>query len=171
MYNRRALIKATQHAGAVGYILKDDFYSFDKLDQIILDIHQGDIYYSPEVERLLSRDTESAPTLTRRQSEILSYIASSPNLTTGQLAEQLNLAPSTIRNHLSDAYIRLGVSRFNLSDFKGTPIGFNYPGKITNSFRFGEFISGIHVVPLDFPPHLTIIKIGPKVILLIPVQL
>jgi DNA-binding NarL/FixJ family response regulator len=111
MYNRRALIKATQHAGAIGYILKDDFFSFDKLDQIILDVADGGIYYSPEVEQLLSHTGINTPTLTRRQSEILSYIASSPNLTTGQLAERLNLAPSTIRNHLSDAYIRLGVSR------------------------------------------------------------
>jgi len=111
MYNRRALIKATQHAGAIGYILKDDFGSFEKLDEIILEIAEGGIYYSPEVEQMLSRKGQSTPRLTKRQSEILSYIASSPNLTTGELADQLNLAPSTIRNHLSDAYIRLGVKR------------------------------------------------------------
>jgi DNA-binding NarL/FixJ family response regulator len=111
MYNRRALIQATQHAGAVGYILKDDFKSFEKLDQIILDVAEGGIYYSPEVEKLISLPSDETQILTKRQSEILSYIASSPNLTTGQLAEELNLAPSTIRNHLSEAYIRLGVNR------------------------------------------------------------
>ncbi|MEN8241906.1 MAG: response regulator transcription factor [Chloroflexota bacterium] len=127
MYDRRALIKATQHAGAIGYILKDDFESFEKLDEIILEIAEGGIYYSPEVEQRLSRNGQSTPRLTKRQSEILSYIASSPNMTTGQLAEQLNLAPSTIRNHLSDAYIRLGVNRLNSAIAKARKLGLITP--------------------------------------------
>jgi DNA-binding NarL/FixJ family response regulator len=127
MYNRRALIKATQRAGAVGYILKDDFSSFDILDQIILDIADGGIYYSPEAEKLLHLPREDTPSLTRRQSEILSYIASSPNLTTGELAQQLNLAPSTIRNHLTEAYIRLGVNRLASAITKARQLGLITP--------------------------------------------
>ena len=127
MYNRKALIQATQFAGAVGYILKDDFQSFEKLDQIILDIAEGGIYYSPEVEKLISKPTNRPPILTKRQSEILSYIASSPDLTTGQLAEELNLAPSTIRNHLSDAYLRLGVNRLHSAIAEARKLGLITP--------------------------------------------
>jgi DNA-binding NarL/FixJ family response regulator len=127
MYNRRALIKATQRAGAVGYILKDDFSSFDILDQIILDIADGGIYFSPEAEKLLYLPREDAPSLTKRQSEILSFIASSPNLTTGELAKQLNIAPSTIRNHLSEAYIRLGVNRLPSAISKARQLGLITP--------------------------------------------
>jgi DNA-binding NarL/FixJ family response regulator len=127
MYNRRALIKATQQAGAVGYILKDDFASFEKLDEIILEVAEGGIYYSPEAEKLLAHPHKDAPNLTKRQSEILSYLASSPNLTTGQLAEKLSLAPSTIRNHLSDAYIRLGVNRLPSAISKARQLGLITP--------------------------------------------
>lgn len=127
MYNRRALIRATRHAGAAGYILKDDLESFEKLDKIILQLAKGGIYYSPEVEKLLSLPTEDHPALTKRQSEILSFFASSPNLTTGQLAEKLHLAPSTIRNHLSDAYLRLGVSRLPSAISKARKLGLITP--------------------------------------------
>lgn len=127
MYNRRALIKATQRAGAIGYILKDDFSSFDILDQILLDVAEGGIYYSPEAEKLLFHPRSDTPSLTKRQSEILSFIASSPNLTTGELARKLNLAPSTIRNHLSEAYIRLGVNRLPSAISKARQLGLITP--------------------------------------------
>lgn len=127
MHNRRALIRATQQAGAVGYILKDDLASFDRLDEILLEIADGGIYYSPEAEKLISHPKEDIPKLTKRQSEILSYLASSPNLTTGELAEELNLAPSTIRNHLSDTYLRLGVNRLPSAISKARQLGLIAP--------------------------------------------
>lgn len=127
MYNRRALIKATQQVGAVGYILKDDFVSFENLDEIIIAVAEGGIYYSPEAEKLLAHPTEDTPVLTTRQSEILSYLASAPSLTTGQLAKKLNLAPSTIRNHLSDAYIRLGVKRLPSAIARARKLGLIVP--------------------------------------------
>jgi DNA-binding NarL/FixJ family response regulator len=111
----------------VGYILKDDYLSFEKLDQIILDVAEGGVFYSPEAKKLLTHPTNNSQVLTKRQSEILSYFASSPNLTTGQLAEELNLAPSTIRNHLSEAYIRLEVNRLPSAISKARQLGLITP--------------------------------------------
>ncbi|HKJ28464.1 MAG TPA: response regulator transcription factor, partial [Anaerolineales bacterium] len=108
MHNRPALIKATKNAGASGYILKDDVASFKNLDQILLDVLRQEIYFSPEAEKLIA-NPEEIPSLTKRQGEILSLLASAPDLTTREMAEQLHISPSTVRNHLSDIYLKLGV--------------------------------------------------------------
>ena len=121
MHNRPALIRAIKEAGASGYILKDDIESFRRLDEILLDIAHEGIYFSPQAERKITR-TES-PTLTRRQGEILSYLASYPAISTQQLADHLHISPSTVRNHLSDIYIALGVNRLSSAVIKARQLG------------------------------------------------
>lgn len=110
MYNRPVLIKAIKTAGACGYILKDDVHSYEKLDQILINIYEQDsIYFSPEAVQVL-RNSDEIPTLTRRQHEILSIFASDPSIKTKDLADMLFVSPSTVRNHLSDIYIKLEVN-------------------------------------------------------------
>ncbi|HAY84792.1 MAG TPA: hypothetical protein DCY42_07695 [Chloroflexi bacterium] len=110
MHNRPVMIKAIKTAGASGYILKEDVRSYEKLDQILIDIYeQESIYFSPEALRILKKPDE-IPSLSRRQHEILSIISSNPAIKTNELAETLYVSPSTIRNHLSDIYLKLEVN-------------------------------------------------------------
>lgn len=123
MHNRPVLIKAVKKAGASGYILKDDVVSYEKLDQVLINISKYDsIYFSPEALRVLTHPDE-IPSLTPRQSEILSFIASNPTMKTKDLAEQLFVSPSTIRNHLSDIYLALEVNSRSSAILKAQQLG------------------------------------------------
>jgi DNA-binding NarL/FixJ family response regulator len=123
MHSRPVLFKMIKDAGASGYILKHDVESFQKLDQILIDLHDLDsIYYSPEVIETLANQ-QGPPVLSPRQAEILSLIASHPGMSTTLLAEKLSLAHSTIRNHLSDIYLKLGVSNRAAAIMKARQIG------------------------------------------------
>jgi DNA-binding NarL/FixJ family response regulator len=123
MHNRPVLIKAVKKAGASGYLLKDDVQSYEKLDEILINISSYDsIYFSPEALRVLT-NPEEIPSLTPRQSEILSLIASNPTMKTKDLAEQLFVSPSTIRNHLSEIYLVLEVNSRTSAILKAQQLG------------------------------------------------
>jgi DNA-binding NarL/FixJ family response regulator len=124
MHNRPVLIKALKNAGISGYILKDDIQSYEKLDEIIINIVENDsIYFSDEASRVLKSPDET-PSLTPRQTEILSLIASDPALKTKELAEKLFVSPSTIRNHLSDIYLKLEVNSRSSAILRAQQLGF-----------------------------------------------
>lgn len=128
MHSRPALFKAIRDTGASGYILKHDGESFNRLDEILLDIYENDsIHYSPEVLRVLT-ESEELPRLTNRQTQILSLIHSKPGISNVQLAGVLVVAPSTVRNHLSDIYLKLGVSNRTSAIIKAQKLGL-LPGK------------------------------------------
>ncbi|NIW45353.1 MAG: HTH domain-containing protein [Gammaproteobacteria bacterium] len=123
MHNRPVLIKAVKTAGASGYILKDDVQSYEKLDRILIEIYRNDsIYFSPEALKVL-KNPDDIPSLTPRQNEILSLIASNPTVKTKELAEELFVSPSTIRNHLSDIYLELGVNSRSSAVLKAHQLG------------------------------------------------
>lgn len=123
MHNRPVLIRAVKKAGAVGYILKDDVQSYERLDEILININNYDsIYFSPEALQVLTNPDE-IPSLTPRQNEILSLIASNPTMKTKDLAEQLFVSPSTIRNHLSDIYLVLEVNSRSSAILKAQQLG------------------------------------------------
>lgn len=127
MHNRAALFKAITAAGAHGYILKEDGDSFKRLDQIVIEIlTTGSRYFSPQVQAVLS-DGAEVPTLTLRQNEILTMILHDPDLTNKQLADLLVVAPSTIRNHLSIIYTKLGVSNRASAILKAQELGLVRP--------------------------------------------
>jgi len=66
---------------------------------------------------------DEIPSLTPRQSEILSLIASNPTMKTKDLAEQLFVSPSTIRNHLSEIYLALEVNSRSSAILKAQQLG------------------------------------------------
>lgn len=127
MHARPAFIKAIRKSGASGYILKDDLEAAENLGDILLAVAGGEIYYSPKAEKLISEPAEGKSKLTKRQVVILSYCASAPNLTTSELAEKLSLAPSTMRNHLSEIYFRLGVRKMASAIAKARQLGLITP--------------------------------------------
>ncbi|MFN2146135.1 MAG: LuxR C-terminal-related transcriptional regulator [Anaerolineales bacterium] len=129
MHSRPALFKAINDTGASGYILKHDGESFKRLDEILLDIYENDsIYYSSEVLKVLT-EANQLPHLTNRQAQILSLIRSKPGFSNVELANVLVVAPSTIRNHLSDIYLKLGVSNRTSAIIKAQTLGL-LPGEV-----------------------------------------
>ena len=128
MHNQRTLIEAVMEAGASGYILKDDRDSILRLGDIITSVASGGIYFSEKSYRLLNGNLEDgSPNLTPRQREVLSLIASQPNSTTASLAKILDIAPSTVRNLLSDAYIRMNVNNKTAAVVKARRLGLITP--------------------------------------------
>jgi DNA-binding NarL/FixJ family response regulator len=129
MFDRRALIRNLMQAGASGYILKDDKLAYDDLPDIIRRLAKGDIYYSPTVEKLLSNEISDELILTPRQLEALSLKIARPNLTTKEMADEMNIAPSTVRNLLSDVYTRLGVQNISGAVAKARQLDLVTPAK------------------------------------------
>jgi DNA-binding NarL/FixJ family response regulator len=110
MSTQIALVQALVDSGVNGYIFKDDQSSIQKLSAIVEIIASGGMYFSPEAQRQLNRNASSnLPTLSLRQLEILSICAKYPDIKTAEIAARLNIAPSTVRNSLTQAYTRLGV--------------------------------------------------------------
>lgn len=108
-HNLRALVKAVIEAGASGYILKEDQTAFQELGSIIRSVARGGIYFSKKAyQHMLALTSEDSP-LTSRQLQALSLCAAYPGATTGELADMLGVAHSTLRNLLSEAYLRLDV--------------------------------------------------------------
>jgi two-component system response regulator DesR len=96
-------------AGVHGYILKDDDY-VSKIDAIIRDLNNGQIYLSPQAYVALAEATRAEggdQTLTERELEILRL--AQQGLPNPQIAQALHIAPGTVRNHLSAIYRKLDV--------------------------------------------------------------
>lgn len=123
MYNQPALVRSIQRVGASGYIMKDDGFSFQRLDDILIDVVTNDsIYFSPSAMQMLQNPGE-IPTLSRRQMEVLSVLASNSDKSTRKLAEEMYIAPSTFRNHLSDIYLKLGVNSRTAAILRAKQLG------------------------------------------------
>ncbi|HET9906703.1 MAG TPA: response regulator transcription factor [Anaerolineales bacterium] len=109
MYNQPSLIKAVMDAGASGYILKDDEPTIKELGSVISTIAEGGIHLSQLAYQQLFRKLPKESILTVRQLQILSICAAYPDATTGEIADKLGVAHSTVRNLLSGAYLSLHV--------------------------------------------------------------
>lgn len=76
---------------------------FTERDRLVLDLLE------PHLARLFENGRRAVGrVLTPREREVLSLVAR--GLTNAQVAEQLWLAPSTVRKHLENVYAKLGVS-------------------------------------------------------------
>jgi len=115
MYTETTLIKAIIETGVSGYILKDDLYAAQECGAIITSIvRENGRYWSPEVLKVLDeskgKKNKDESSLTPRQIEAISLCAAYPEKSTAQLAEIMDIIDSTFRNHLTDAYFKLGVT-------------------------------------------------------------
>ena len=122
MHVTRTLVRSVMEKGASGYILKDDHKTIQRLAEIIFSVAQGDIYLSREAEEKYA-GYEEKPLLTTRQLEVLSLFAAYPDHTSASVALKLNVANSTVRNLLSDAYLRLGVRNRGAAILKAQQLG------------------------------------------------
>ena len=122
MHNQRSLIRAAVDTGISGYILKDDQSAIRNLGTIVRSIMLGGHYYSEHAHKALLPPRQHA-LLSPRQLEVLSVYAAFPDDTTEQLANRLDIAPSTVRNLLSNAYLRLGVRNLASAFVKAQELG------------------------------------------------
>ncbi len=109
MYNQRAMIKTIMDCGASGYILKDDYDSIRKLGTIVEIVAGGGIFLSERVKDKFLNGSRNDMNLTQRELEVLSMCSAYPDDNTGQIADRMGLANSTIRNFLHKIYIKLQV--------------------------------------------------------------
>jgi DNA-binding NarL/FixJ family response regulator len=124
MSAQRTMVRALLEAGANGYVLKDDRAAILDLAAIVRLISSGGIFLSQRISGLLKTPAGEADSLlTPRQAEILSFCAAYPDISTSDIARQLNIAHSTVRNLLSGAYLRLEVSTRAAAISKARQIG------------------------------------------------
>ena len=117
-------------AGAKGYIIKDDREAILQLGDIITSVAAGGVFFSKQSYDVLAgeeTDPGEIKMLTKRQLEALSLCAADPNMSTAILAEKLSIAPSTLRNLLSDSYLRLNVNNRAAAISKARQLGLITP--------------------------------------------
>jgi two-component system nitrate/nitrite response regulator NarL len=111
MHAERSLVRSVMEAGASGYVLKDDRAMLQDLGNVVRSIANGGIYFSQKAYQFMlnQKTTPTSERLSPRQLEALSLCAAYPDWTSADLAKKMSVANSTVRNLLSDAYLRLGV--------------------------------------------------------------
>jgi DNA-binding NarL/FixJ family response regulator len=104
-----AWVRDLLQAGVYGYILKDDDY-VSRIDTIIRDLADGELYLSPQAYQALAQATRAEgkeQPLTEREVDVLRL--AKRGLPNRQIAQALHIAPGTVRNHLCNTYRKLGV--------------------------------------------------------------
>lgn len=111
MHAQRTLIHALMEAGITGYVLKDDRTAIRDLAAIVRNIANGGVYISPRAyEELKKRSTgELSQPLSKSQLAALSLCIAYPDAKESELADKMGVAHSTLRNLLSQSYLKLGV--------------------------------------------------------------
>jgi len=111
MHAERSMIRAVMEAGSNGYILKDDQTTLRDLETVVISVASGGIHLSRQANDALLHGGkgEEESLLSRRQREALSLCLAYPDNTTAELAKKMSISNSTIRNLLSESYIKLGV--------------------------------------------------------------
>jgi DNA-binding NarL/FixJ family response regulator len=125
-YGPRSLVKAVMEAGSSGYVLKDDQTFIRELGSVVRSIAQGGICLSRQVYEQLPH-SQMEESLTSRQLKVLSLLSAYPDMTTADVALKLGVAPPTVRNLLSDAYLRLGVRNRSAAVAKAYQLGLVTP--------------------------------------------
>ena len=104
---------AAMRAGARGYVLKES--NAEEMIRVIRAVAEGEAHFGPEIARKL-RDFFSKPTapkeifpeLTPREGEVLEMIAR--GLSNAEISSRLYLSPKTVRNHVSNIFLKLQVA-------------------------------------------------------------
>ncbi|MGP7960643.1 response regulator transcription factor [Sanguibacter sp. A247] len=101
---RPTFLRRALEAGAAGFVLKTT--PADRLGTIVLDVHAGHRYVDPEVAALAL--TARTSPLSERELEVLALVRDGRSAR--DIAATLSLAQGTVRNYVSGAISRLGVT-------------------------------------------------------------
>jgi NarL family two-component system response regulator LiaR len=103
-------VQAALEAGAVGYLLKN--ISAAELVDAIKSAHIGKPSLAPEAAQALIQSITAPPSLgydlTPREFDVLNHLVE--GLTNAEIAQRLNVKPSTVKNHISNILSKLGAA-------------------------------------------------------------
>jgi DNA-binding NarL/FixJ family response regulator len=106
---------AAMRAGARGYVLKGA--DAEEVLKVVAAVAGGEAHFGPEIARRLmgffsapkpAAPSEAFPELTAREAEVLDLIAH--GLNNQDIARRLYLSPKTVRNHISNIFLKLQVA-------------------------------------------------------------
>jgi DNA-binding NarL/FixJ family response regulator len=114
MFEEDDSVFAAMRAGARGYVLKGG--DADEVVKVVSAVAQGEAHFGPDVARRLMgffsapkhAPTEAFPMLTAREGEVLDLIARGLNNT--EIADRLYVSQKTVRNHVSNTFLKLQVA-------------------------------------------------------------
>jgi DNA-binding NarL/FixJ family response regulator len=119
-------VKKMLRSGVLGYLLKNT--DRDTLVNAIKTVYEGSQYLEPEIKSKLlnefstsKHNAESLPSLTKRETEILSLIVK--QYSSQEIADHLYLSLRTVENHRYNLFQKLDVK--------------NVAGLVTKSFQLG----------------------------------
>jgi DNA-binding NarL/FixJ family response regulator len=102
-------------AGARGYVLKGA--DAQEVLKVVGAVAEGEAHFGPEIARRLmaffsapkpAAPSEAFPELTAREAELLDLIARGLNNT--EIAKRLYVSQKTVRNHVSNIFLKLQVA-------------------------------------------------------------
>ena len=105
---------AAMRAGARGYVLKGA--DAEEVLKVLHAVAQGEAHFGPEIARRLmgffsapkpAAQYEAFPELTAREAEVLDLIAR--DMSNQDIAQRLYLSQKTVRNHISNIFLKLQV--------------------------------------------------------------
>lgn len=106
----KELIENTLKSGAIGYLMKNT--TADKLITAIRDSVEGQSSLSSEASNILISGYKKPDyKLTDREKDILSLMVN--GLSNNEIAEDLTISPSTVKFHVSNILMKMGVSSRN----------------------------------------------------------
>jgi DNA-binding NarL/FixJ family response regulator len=106
---------AAMRAGARGYVLKGA--DAEEVLKVVGAVAEGEAHFGPEIARRLmayfsapkpAAPSEAFPELTAREAEVLDLIAQGWN--NAEIARRLYLSQKTVRNHVSNIFLKLQVA-------------------------------------------------------------
>ncbi len=114
MFEEDDSVFAAMRAGARGYVLKGG--DADEVVKVVRAVAEGGARFGPDVARRLMgffstpkhAPTEVFPELTAREGEVLDLIARGLNNT--EIADRLYVSQKTVRNHVSNTFLKLQVA-------------------------------------------------------------
>jgi DNA-binding NarL/FixJ family response regulator len=114
MFEGNDSVFAAMRAGARGYVLKGA--DADEVLKVVTAVAEGEAHFGPEIARRLMgffsvrkpAPTEAFPELTAREGEVLDLIAR--GLNNVEIAKRLYVSQKTVRNHVSNIFLKLQVA-------------------------------------------------------------
>ncbi len=104
-YNQKYYIQEMIKSGAQGYLLKNA--EPNQITEAIIAVYEGEMYFSPEVDKLIHAKIDNSIYLSKRETEVLKLIAN--GLTNAEIAEKLFISPLTVDSHRKNLILKLGA--------------------------------------------------------------